>query len=279
MPSLFDGITGTESVTEVYDCIEANSSSPPRSNSTELWKLRRRTNMDPGERYLETLLERSIAIMADREHMSGWFNQCPVASGIVSSHSNRRTAVDLVRWSGSEKRARLVELKWRSDTPQSAIWQVLKYGVAYLFCRVHKDNLPLDGRPLMDARDVALEVVAPFQFFQGNHMVLNRDELFSWLEEFDEEERNIGPGANVSSMEMAEYLAVTSQSLNELAQFKTNGALSMSLNALAMPAWFDHIPFENIQDANRKCNTNELSEEGRMVRNAFEELAPAWPEA
>lgn len=279
MTSMFEGINGTESVEEVYDRIEANCSSPPSSNSRKLWKLRRRTNMDSGNRGREGLLERSVAMMAERGHMSGWFNQCPVASGIVNSQRDRRTAVDLVRWSSSDKCARLVELKWKSNAPQSAIWQVLEYGVAYLFCRVHKDHLPLNGRPLMDARNVALEVVAPFQFFQGSHKVLNRDELFSWLEEFDEADPNVGPVADISSMEMAEYLAVTSQSLNELAQIKTDGELSMSLNALALPAWFDHIPFEDIQDVNRKCNTNELSKEGGMVRDAFEGLAPVWPDA
>ncbi len=279
MPKLFDGINGTECVAELYSLIEANCSNPPSSTSEELWKLRRRTNMDPSRRKSEVLLERSVATLAEKGHMPGWYNQCPVASGIVSSDSDHRTAVDLVHWSRSDKSARLIELKWMSGTPQSAIRQILKYGLAYLFCRVHKDHLPLNERPLMDARRVALEIVAPIKFYPENLRVLNRDELQLWLEGSDEAAHNDSASVNISYEETAEHLEVTSHSLNQFAQLKTGGALSMSLSALAFPSWFDHIPFDVGQDVDRTCNSNELSEEGRIVRDAFERLTPAWPEA
>ena len=49
-----------------------------------------------------------------------------------------------------------------------------------------------------------------------------------------------------------------------------------SSSALAFPEEFDRIPFENGQDVREKCDTNKLSDEGRMVRDAFARLAPAW---
>ena len=194
------------------------------------------------------MLEKAVAILAEGCHMPWWFNQCPVASGIVRSSRNRKNAVDLVHWSESSGSARLIELKWKSNEPRYALREILRYGVAYIFCRVYRCKLPLQGeyyRPLMDAQSIELEVAAPRRFYRGD----NLETLY----------------------------ARVSRTLDEFACCKTGGKLSMSLSALAFPKNFDEVPFAKGQDVYEKCYTEELSHEGRLVRDAFEGLAPAWP--
>lgn len=249
MPSLFDRISDLDTVKEMYDKIEGNCAGRPRSSSKELWSLRCRTNIDPGNAGFEVLLERSVALLAQTGHMPGWYNQCPVASGIASSTSDRRSAVDLVHWSETTGTARFVELKWKSDGPHAAIHQVLQYGIAYILCRAYRKDLPLQNRCLMDAQHITLEVIAPFQYYDGDRS---------------------------DSMEMGEYLSETSLALDEFARSKTEGALTMSLNALAFPEDFSQVPFENGQDVRDKCSTRKLTVEAQMVRDAFAGLTSVW---
>ncbi|MCY3905457.1 MAG: hypothetical protein OXF76_20035 [Caldilineaceae bacterium] len=278
MSSLFDGISSLDSVKEIYEKIEDNCAGRPRTSSKKLWSLRRRTNMDPGNTDPEVLLERSVALLAQTGHMPGWYNQCPIASGIVSSRSDRRSAVDLVHWSEATGMARLVELKWESGGPHTALQQILQYGVVYILCRVHKKSLPLQNRCLMDAQHVALEVVAPSRYYEGDYRVSRRTDLETWLEQFNSSETRETIEFESNRMEMREYLSETSLALNELARSKTAGGLTMSLNALAFPEAFDQVPFRNGQDVWEKCSAKCLTDEAQIVRNAFAGLTTVWPE-
>lgn len=244
MPSLFDKTCGIEDPKEIYNLIERNYPGSPRSRSKELWKVRRACAICDHNDSPEKMLEKAVAMLGESCHMPEWFNQCPVASGIVGSRSNTKNAVDLVHWSESRGCARLVELKWKSNDPPYALREILRYGVAYIFCRVHRRELPLAGRPLMDARHVALEVVAPRKFYV----------------DYNEKDR----------------FASVSKSLDQCARSKTDGKLSMSLNALAFPEEFNQVPFKNGQDVKEKCFTEELTDEGRRVRDAFAGLTPVW---
>ena len=72
--------------------------------------------------------------------------------GIGSSRMDRRRNVDLVYWNAPVRYACLVELKWQSDSASEALRQVIGYGAAYVFGRMHRDKLPLptwsgDGCP------------------------------------------------------------------------------------------------------------------------------------
>ena len=168
--------------------------------------------------------------------MKGWFNQCPAASGIGDSSRNRHSNVDLVHWDDSASRARMVELKISSDDPNAALRQILRYGAAYLFCRMNRDKLPLGKRCLMRARHVSLEVVAPYEYYREACIDRMRDSL----------------------------------------SFADSAGLSMSLNAFAFPGNFKP-PFRNGREVKEKCGTSELTEQGRMVRDMFENLIPVWP--
>ena len=189
--------------------------------------------------------------------MPGWFNQCPVATGIADPHADRKRCVDLVHLCGHM--LRLVELKWwserRSDTLPFALFEVLEYGLAYLLARLHKRKLRLEARPLMQdsVHHVRLEVVAPREFFRGT----SRDrDLFSRMH----------------------------NALAGFAKAQTNGEWSMSLHALVFPDSFGTVPFASGKAVREACARRTLSTEGRAVRgarsdtDAFANLAPLPPD-
>lgn len=215
---------------------------PPRivAQSRMLWTCRHATRIADRNESPETLLEKAVARLAKHDHMPGWFNQCPVATGIVSSHSDGRRAVDLVHLSGDT--ARLIELKWASDSPVHALLQVLEYGLAYVVARLRMADLGLVQRPLMQVGHVGLEVVGPRAFF--------------------EDDRHSEP-----------LFVVIDRALCAFARERSSGAWSMSLEARAFPVAFD-IPFDDGSEVNAECRTDELTCRGRMVRDAFYRLEP-----
>lgn len=176
--------------------------------------------------------------------MPGWFNQCPVASGIVDPNADRRRCVDLVHHEGA--RIRLIELKWAGDTPVSALVQVLEYGLAYLFGWLRRGELKLEGRGRV--RQVVLEVLGPREFFADAAQLHLFDTVSGALERFVERE--------------------------------TGGALSMSAGARWFPAEFRHLPFANGRDVKAMCGGDELTDEGRRIQEAFsntEQVVAALP--
>ncbi len=222
---------------DIYDGLEWACHGCPTTTSKMLWKLRYAAKITPCNRSPETILERSVAMLAQRGHMPCYFNQCPAASGIFGADSDKRTNVDLVRWSDSEKYANLIELKWESGDPHAALSQIVRYGMLYLFCRVHRSRLPLCDRPLMDARHVALNVVAPRKYYRKYS-------------------RGFGGEA---------LLAHTGARLAAFAGGKTGGALSMTLHACAFPARF-----------RLHCDRDDLTHEARAIRDAFANLTLLW---
>ena len=258
MPELFQGVEGIECIEEIYATMKYNCPNPC-TTSRRLWQLRQKCKICDRNESFEKMLEKAVAIMANQGQMQGWFNQCPTASGITDATEDRRSSaskgkgrnVDLVYWSDSSARLRLVELKWNEqrNDPYSAVWQIVGYGIAYIFCRIHKDKLPLRGNSLMNASHVALEVVAPRQYYIGH--------------------------------DDSSHIVRVGDSLEEFARTQIGGHFSMSLNAFSFPEEFmqafEH-DFRSGKDVKEKCHTKQLSDEGRRVRDAFARLALAWPE-
>ena len=243
MPTLFDGTCGIDDIVEILDRMEVNCLQPS-SNSKELWRLRRATNVADHNRSRETMLERAVAMLADNGHMPGWFNQCPAASGIGDSTRNRHSSVDLAHWRAADSRLSLVELKWDSNSPSEAVRQILRYGAAYLFCRTHRDRLPVGNRPAMSAMHVALRVAAPARYYADESL---RDCLFR-----------------------------ARDGLGSLPGRTGLSGLSMSLDALAFPEWFDGVPFADGAEARDSCDTPELTEKGRIIVDAFDGLTSVY---
>lgn len=243
MACLFDGTEDVEDMGKICDQMEVNCPHPS-STSKKLWKLRHATKMSAKKNLSkETILEKAVANLAKRGRMPDWFNQCPAASGIDDSSRYRKSAVDLVHWDESNRRARLVELKWRSDDPPYALREVLRYGAAYLFCRMHRNELPLQGRPLMDARHVSLEIVAPAHYYRGDDRV---ETLVRQM------------GGSIDAF---------------IARSGIDG-LTMSLDALVFPKDFDRIPLADGEEVKQKCDTTQLTPEGGKIRDAFAGLTP-----
>ena len=135
-----------------------------------------------------------------------------------------------------------MELKWASDDPEHALRKILRYGAAYLFCRKHRNRLPLENRPLMDAKHVSLEVAAPAAYYSGRT-----------------------PHATISRMRTS--LAVL------LRQRRFEG-FTMSVNAFSFPALFHKVPLSKGSDVVRLCTTNPPGKEGLAISEAFEGLSP-----
>ena len=78
---------------------------------------------------METILEKFVVMLAKNRHMPGYFNQCLVATEIFGVHALKNSTIDLVYWSASDRRARLMELKWKNDESSAALQQILRYGM------------------------------------------------------------------------------------------------------------------------------------------------------
>ena len=225
-------------VNRLYDQIMSNASGRIAARSEQLWQCRRAPDIADHNCSPEILLEKAVAQLAHKGHMRRWYNQCPAASGISDPHSDRRRAVDLVHLTGET--ARLVELKWASNTPAHALFQLLEYGLAYSFARFHMVELGLDDRPLMRVRHVGLEVVAPCTYFSPGGW----PDLFVRLD----------------------------KALVGFVQARSGNAWSMSLRALSFPRNFNRVPFADGRDVNAKCRTCTLTDEGRIILDAFSGL-------
>ena len=245
---LYYGTNGLEDIGEIYRRMTINCPHPA-SKSKRLWELRRATGIGSGNTSAETMLEKAVALLASGGQMRGWFNQCPTASGIGGSSRDRRRSVDLVHWSVPAMRARLVELKWRSDRPSEAVRQALRYGAAYVFCRVHRNGLPLRDASLMDARHLSIEVVAPARYWRAPDL-----------------------------KDLQGCVARAREGLKRFDVGSPIAGLSMSLDVLAFPDWFDQLPFADGAGVLANCSGAELTGPGRKIRDAFGELSSVAPD-
>jgi len=170
-------LNGVKLVEALYQQIEANWNSSRRPPSSKNWVLRQQP-LSAASRSPETWLERLI-IEFDRIDKLRWFNQIPVASGLLGPRNARRRAIDLVHQCDQHSGQRcyeLVELKVRSDTPLYAAFEILQYGLLYLFSRQHSDELGYGAaqQELLAADRIHLRVLAPYKFYVGSNL--------GWLE-------------------------------------------------------------------------------------------------
>ena len=153
-------------IADLYGQIERNRTDHPPSK--ENWRSEAQTTLNPQNRSPEVLLERAIAILGQREILEGWFNQVPVASGLVNDSADKRAAIDLVRH--QDDKAEFVELKWESDTPAYAAFEILQYGLAYLFSYVNREAFKYTRKPLMNVKEVSLRVLAPQVYYADSDL-------------------------------------------------------------------------------------------------------------
>lgn len=114
----------------------------------------------------EVTLERAIVSAARSQGRKDWSNQIPVASGMIAGGGDGRRAIDLVHRRGPSA-FDFVELKVGSDNPLYAAVEILRYGFVWLLSREHRAQLGYDGKPLVEASDVRLSVLAPHPYYDG----------------------------------------------------------------------------------------------------------------
>lgn len=97
-----------------------------------------------------------------------------------------------------------------TDTPAYAAFELLLYGLVYLFCYVNRNEFGYSEKELMNVREVSLRVLAPREYFEINNL--------SWLE------KGLDEG------------------VREFALSLINNDIRMSFDFVAFPAEFD-VPF------------------------------------
>jgi hypothetical protein len=212
-----------------------------RKPSGENWRWALQTRLDGNNRNAEALLERAVAILTARGHIRGWSNQMPVASGLVDEYQDKRAAIDLARLEGG--RLDLIELKWRSDTPLFAAFEIFLYAIAYLFCRAHMVNLGYYELKTMRACHVTFKVLAPRPYYEGLDLL--------WLQ------RCLAAG------------------LEELSQAKLDEPINVDFGFFAFPHGFE-LPFENGTQVIEACSAAEPGERARVLLHAINHIAPLY---
>ena len=193
----------------------------------------------------QVLLERAIALLGEHGELEDWFNQVPVASGLIDHEADKRAAIDLLRFNGEH--GEFVELKWESNTPVFAAFEILLYGLVYLYARVNRKTLGYLEKPLMSVCEVSLRVLAPRAYYTDYHL--------EWLEQGLDE------------------------GIRTLAVKKTDGALSMGFGFLAFPQDFASDispPYATGKEVHQKFDPPMDAEACRSLVSAMDNLEPAF---
>ena len=134
------------------------------------------------QRKPERELEHRLVIKAGKNDGQWlWWNQMPVASGLVGHRADRTRAVDLACKSRKDpKHYRLIELKVarKAGGPLFALMEIVRYGLIYFVLRKNQKanwlaDLSFDAE-IFDASQVDLCVLAPGDYYHGYEL--------GWLE-------------------------------------------------------------------------------------------------
>ena len=226
-------------ISDLYNQIESNRTE--RKPSRENWRLERQTTISHANRSPEVLLERAIAVLGGRGILDEWYNQIPVASGLIDGHADKRAAIDLMRL--SDKRVEFVELKWNSDNPAFAAFEILRYGLAYLFSYINRTSFGYEENSLMKIDQVSLRVLAPQIFYDGCDL--------TWL----------GDGL--------------SNGIGEISEKMTGQAITMDFGFLAFSAGYEQ-PFRSGEEVLRMQDASEDADPYKSLVYAMHNLEPIW---
>ena len=203
----------------------------------------------------EVVLERAIALLAKREPLAEkrgplaeWSNQIPAASGLVDPRLDKRAAVDLARI--VKDRLDLYELKWKSDTPIYAAFEILRYGLAYLLYRVNRANFGCADLDTMKVSALGLNVLAPLRYYERKHIDL------TWLQ------AGLDAGIRTVSQEQVRLGFIASFQFLELPK-----ELSVEPKGL----------FACGAEAKAACGATPLAPKAKALVHAMSNLAPVWP--
>ncbi len=160
---------------------EARGGGSSRSASRQNWRWEKQLYISEHNSSKEKQIEKAIAA----ECGDDWVNQVPTMSGLLDGSSEKHCNIDLVH-RVRHGQFEFIELKIKSDTPLFAAFEVVKYGLVYVFSRQHAAELGYDpSNRLLSAMGVTLCVLAPTDYYEGLDL--------RWLEtELSEGLRKIG---------------------------------------------------------------------------------------
>jgi len=150
---------------QLYDQIEENrhetvrpASIPP---SEQNWILQSNPVYADENTSPEVTLERELI----RSYGDGLYNQVSTSSGLIDARLDKARNIDLVLDLGG-RRYEFIELKVGSNTPLYAAMEVVTYALIYLFSRRHADSLGYSDLPLISSHEIALRVLAPYDYYE-----------------------------------------------------------------------------------------------------------------
>lgn len=186
-----EGFSAHNLISDLVSKIEQNlkSARNPESgiklgNSSENWREKSPTT-EHAERKGERACEHKLANIIGKDDQKWiWWNQMPLASGLVGHRSDRTSSVDLVgKGINNPKHYRLVELKINRGAggPLFALMEIVRYGLIYLVLRKNQDEKWLNGvtfeAPIFQANQIDLCVLAPSSYFDGYKLAWLENEL------------------------------------------------------------------------------------------------------
>lgn len=149
--------------------------------STENWREERPTQ-EHDKRKPERELEHRLADAGKADPDWIWWNQMPIASGLVGHRADRTRAIDLVckRRKDGPSYYRFIELKINRNAgaPLAALIEILRYGLVYFVLRKNRGaewlkDISLNS-PIFKANHIDLCVLAPKRYY--------KDYQLAWLE-------------------------------------------------------------------------------------------------
>lgn len=154
------------------------------SFSKENWRYEIQEWLNQKNDSPEKVLEKTV-VKRRQKVGKQWVNQVPVASGVFSSGDGKR-AIDLVQCL-DEGKYEFAELKVAQDTPVYAAFEILLYGILYVFYRKHaiKQDDSNPTKQILKANSITLIAAAPLKYFaRFDHLnkfqnVLS-DQLSNW---------------------------------------------------------------------------------------------------
>ena len=173
---------------------EARDSGVTPGKSKQNWReLPPTQNHD--ERKLERDFEHHLVCAGENDVNWKWWNQMPIASGLVKHTADRTRAIDLVcQDKANPLYYRLVELKVNRNAgaPLSALMEILRYGLVYYVLRKNRGKEWLKGvsleQPIFKASHIDLCVLAPSNYYKDYNLGWLETSLESALNEVVESE-------------------------------------------------------------------------------------------
>ena len=145
-----------------------------QSRGKNNWRWELRPEGGKGENQPEVALQRKIACFIKEEGQEKhWSNETPTGSGLSKSKRGNPGALDLARKHG-DKCVDIIELKFKdnekpkdkSNTPISAAFQIVQYGLMLTLARLVNDKVRIIvDDAWRDAKSAQLLVLAPHSFY------------------------------------------------------------------------------------------------------------------